>query len=196
MSELPNLPAGAVTNDALLYIVDGDGNSRRLTGEQLKTFINTNPSVVPSSNPWRGATVKRTSDLPVSNLVETPIPWQATTEDTDSIWSAGNPTRLTVPAGVTRVRLSGSIQYEASTSGVRFLLISKNGSDFEGRVRDVIGSSGTTGIALGMSASTADVAVSPGDYFELRAYHNGSSSLDLISGTALWFSMAVVEVQP
>jgi hypothetical protein len=32
-----------------------------------------------------------------------------TVYDTDAFWSAGNPTRLTVPAGVSKGRLKGNI---------------------------------------------------------------------------------------
>ena len=49
---------------------------------------------------FRGAMVKVTADEPVADSTDVAIPWEAVLYDTDAFWSAGNPTRLTVPAGV------------------------------------------------------------------------------------------------
>ena len=45
----------------------------------------------------------KTLVLPTST--DTSIPWDATVYDTDNFWSAGNPTRFTIPSGVSKVRL-------------------------------------------------------------------------------------------
>ena len=78
--------------------------------------------------PFKGALVRRTSDL---TSVSPPIhvSWQAATYDTDGFWDAGNPTRLTVPAGITKIRLMGAVALQASlTAGGVFLGFEKNGA--------------------------------------------------------------------
>jgi hypothetical protein len=47
------------------------------------------------------------------------IPWDATVYDTDAFWSAGNPARLTVPAGISKVRLKGNIDWTFGGTGHR-----------------------------------------------------------------------------
>ena len=58
---------------------------------------------------FQGALVRLTADEPVADSTDVAIPWDATVNDTDAFWSAGNPTRLTVPAGLSKVRLNGNI---------------------------------------------------------------------------------------
>lgn len=62
------------------------------------------------------------------------VPWQTATYDTDGFWDAGNPTRFSIPTGITKIRLMGSLALQASTvSGSVFLSFEKNGAG------DVIG---------------------------------------------------------
>jgi hypothetical protein len=60
---------------------------------------------------FRGALVQLTADEAVAASTDAAIPWDAIVYDTDAFWSAGNPTRLTVPAGVSKVRLKGNIDW-------------------------------------------------------------------------------------
>ena len=52
--------------------------------------------------------------------------------DADAFWSAGNPTRLTVPAGFSKVRLKGNIDWAFGGSGYRHIWMHKNGALFFG----------------------------------------------------------------
>jgi hypothetical protein len=45
------------------------------------------------------------------------ILWDATEFDTESLWDSGNPSRLTVPGGVSRVRLLGNVRWQSSATG-------------------------------------------------------------------------------
>ena len=55
--------------------------------------------------PWR-ALLRRTTNLTASTTAAyVAIPWQRAVYDSDAFWSAGQPTRLTVPAGYALARL-------------------------------------------------------------------------------------------
>lgn len=47
-----------------------------------------------------GAAVVRTSTQSISSAVSTAISWSSAGWDTDSLWSGGDPTKLTIPAGM------------------------------------------------------------------------------------------------
>lgn len=64
------------------------------------------------------------------------IPWDATVYDTDAFWSAGSPTRLTVPAGVSKVRLKGNLNWTFGGTGSRHIWMHQNGGPFFGMGRE------------------------------------------------------------
>lgn len=180
---------GAMDGTELLYIVDTDGNSRKITAADLKTFINTDPSIVPSSEPFRGALVKRTGTQSISANTETSIAWQAAEYDTDSFWSAGAATRLTVPAGVTKVRLAANVS-DNGTNKESYAYIFKNGAAFLGGPDH--GSVGG-GFNNRKNLHSAVVNVSTGDYFELRVYYTVAATVPA-AYTNLWMSIEAVEL--
>jgi hypothetical protein len=61
--------------------------------------------------PFRGALLRRSTDFSVGATgTYVAVSWQSAAYDSDGFWDAGQPTRLTVPAGVTKVRLVGNIE--------------------------------------------------------------------------------------
>jgi hypothetical protein len=104
-----------------------------------------------------------------------------------------NPTRMTVPTGVSFVRLSGWVQFSTNSTGRRLLQILKNGTAvWSGYVRldQRACSSGPTGMYI----QTPIVAVSAGNYFELEAYQDSGGSLTLLgTNDGSWFQMEVIE---
>jgi hypothetical protein len=69
---------------------------------------------------------------------------------------AGNPTWLTVPAGVTKVRLKGNIGWTFGGSGYRHVWMHKNGALFFGAAKE--SDEGDAGV---QSIGTAVVEVRP-----------------------------------
>jgi len=144
--------------------------------------------------PFKGALVQRSTDL---TNVSFPVlvPFQSTVYDTDSFWDVANPTRITVPAGVTKARLQGSLSLKPSaTTGGVFISFEKNGAG------SAVGSGvftvrqGTSGYTNNdFAANTAVVPVSAGDYFELRVNSTSSSWDDIQAGNRTWFAVEVVE---
>ena len=144
--------------------------------------------------PFKGALLQRSADL---TNVSFPvlIPFESAAYDTDVFWDAGNPSRITIPAGVTKVRLQGcvSLKGSATTGGVYVSFTKNGGGDVTGcgifTVRQ--GTSGYTNNDF--TASTAVLPVSAGDYFELRVNSTTSNWDDIQASTRTWFAIEVVE---
>jgi len=144
--------------------------------------------------PFKGALLQRSTDL---TNISFPIliPFESTVYDTDTFWDAANPTRMTVPTGVTKVRLQGSVSPKPSaTIGGVFVSFEKNGSG------SAVGSGvftvrqGTSGYTNNdLAANTAAIPVIAGDYFELRVNSTSSNWDDIQAGNRTWFAVEVVE---
>lgn len=76
---------------------------------------------------FRGAMVRLTATEAVAASTDVAIQWDAIVYATDTFWSAGNPTRLTVPASVTKVRLKGNIDWTFGGTGHRHVCMHQNG---------------------------------------------------------------------
>lgn len=117
----------------------------------------------------RGAKVRITSDDTAVNATSGhTLLWDEAVYDTDGFWSAGAPTRLTIPAlkGITHVDISAKIFVTSSTIGewagvecARF-----NSSDVK---QELVASSRMEMDATGFYLNVAEVgiAVDDGDYF-------------------------------
>lgn len=199
---LPNLdPAGALDGSELTYITQA-GESRKLTLAELATYIKTAESITPTALPWRGCRVSRSSDI---TGITWPIvvSWQTENIDTDGIWSVGDPTKLIVPAGVSKVRLTGSAAFEVlSAAGSLNLSIRKNMTGTGGETVLQQGANNfrhaaTTGFAGDdRTVMTPVVSVVPGDFFDLRINANMTGMDQIIAGIRTWFEMEIIEAIP
>jgi hypothetical protein len=137
---------------------------------------------------FRGAMARLTADEPGADSTDVAIPWDAVVYDTDAYWSAGNPTRLTIPAGVSKVRLKGNIDWTFGGAGYRHVWIHQNGALFFGTAKESDeGDAGVQGIG------SAVVDVTPGDYFELIALQTSASTKNVAANELTWFAIEVVE---
>lgn len=136
--------------------------------------------------PWQGARVVLTADEAIPAVTDTTIPWDQVDREVGSWWSAANPTRLTVPSGVTRVRVSGNVLGSAATGDFAAQIL-KNGLPFSG-----MGQTDTdtpSGDSLNVFSDVIDVT--PGDYFELSVFSDAARNVT--AGNATWFSIEAVE---
>jgi len=147
-----------------------------------------------ASHAFRGALVYQTASQTGANYftgAPVAIPWDAESYDTDSIHdNATNNTRLTVPAGVTKVRLVGGASISNSTSGnFHELSVYKNGSlsypGMAGHRSEVT----VTGAGVPISSPVLDVVA--GDYFEMRLTSETDTAIDLNSPRT-WFAMEII----
>jgi hypothetical protein len=143
---------------------------------------------------FRGAMAMLTSAFSVANASATPIDWDTTEYDTDSSFSGSNPSRLTVPPGVTRVRLVGGVFFASDTdTAARNVSIRKNGSTVQGGGLVQTDNGGSTPGNTALNVSSAVLSVVGGDYFELFARQDSGGALDVTVSDFTFFGIEVVE---
>jgi uncharacterized protein YaiE (UPF0345 family) len=137
---------------------------------------------------------KLTADFTLA-APRTPVPWQDVDYDTSGFWSAGNPSRLTIPAGVKKVRLHTNLQFASATftsATNAFVNFLKNGSNnFRGNGL----ASNTSGYQdSGFTAVSGVIPVVAGDYFEVRWQASRAGTAVLVAASSQ-FSIEVVEAE-
>lgn len=140
---------------------------------------------------YRGCAVHHSVDI-VSPTYPYTMVFDTELFDTDAIHVASPNTRLTVPTGVTRVRLKARVSWTATIAadaGVA-LTIYKNGSaDYRGLGKATGGQAAYTNPTL--ECSTIDLVVVAGDYFEAVADTTDAAST--IDASDSWFQMRILE---
>lgn len=191
ISLLPDLPLPFLGTD--LIPVTRSGVTYKAPASALKTFVNTDPSVVPSAVPFKGALVRRTSSL-TSVTWPLLIPWQEAVYDTDDFWAGAAPSRLTVPAGVTKVRLTASVSFEGlATAGSVFAQFFRNGASLSPGSGPTARQSNTGFSDNVLPLVSPVVNVTAGDYFEVRATVSMSGQDQILEDYRTWFALEVVE---
>ena len=149
-------------------------------------------AVAPSMLP-RGALANRSSSFSLPDNATTVVPFNAEVYDTDAIHdNSVNPSRLTVPTGVSQVRLQAHCNFNSNTTGHRLIQVLKNAAVFPGMPELNFGAGGTGLQRLTTASAVVDVV--GGDFFELGAFQNSGSAVNIGTTTDdLWFSMEVVE---
>lgn len=193
VAEVLNFIASSAQGDVMIR--DGTGWTRLGAGTSGQVLRTAGAAANPA---WgrqvlRGALVRKASDQTGANYsAGAQIAWDQETYDTDSIHdNVTNNTRLTVPSGVSYVRLVGTIAL-ANVAVDTYVIagILKNGSStydgFAGQTVE-IGTATTPRVNL----STPPLAVTAGDYFELRLTAE-DTSVD-ITATQSSFAMEIIE---
>lgn len=145
-----------------------------------------------------GALVVQTGAQSITSSTATALTWGSAQYNNHTMWAIGNPTRLTVPAGVTYVKLHGNVRYESVTSnnaGFDFFLRKNGSSSFYGVPRTLsVGGANATNYEQNLS--TGILNVTPGDYFELFVNQGTAGALNTdytANPYATWFSMEIVQ---
>lgn len=131
-----------------------------------------------------GARATRTATFAVTGATETNVPFDSEAFDTNGFHDiATNNTRLTIPAGVDFVEIIGALSSITGLENDYSAWITKNGTTaYPGVVGSGVRS--LNGTRKGLSLSTGPLAVTEGDYFELRT-NNFSAETLTIAGTFL-----------
>lgn len=116
----------------------------------------------------------------IADATPTAVSWDSILFDDSAFWSAGNPSRLTIPAtGVTRVRLTAGIRWTANGTGERKIKIRSNPAGIydansiwcsDDRPSDDNGDA---------TVDTGIIPVTPGMYFEVLVEQDSGGPLDL-----------------
>jgi hypothetical protein len=146
------------------------------------------------TRPWRGASVSLTTP-PGAFTIPGMIAWDTENLDTESAWSAGTPMRITVPAGVTKVRLrAGVITSGSAVAGQLYCTFQKNTE--VGATAGSFNPDGFRQSSTGFTGNTANIespvlSVVEGDYFCVRINSSGLGAIIPQAGS--YFEMEVVE---
>lgn len=142
-------------------------------------YDGTNFVLMTPAKPFMGA-LCTAQNITMSNGTGAAISFASESYDTDA-WhnTSSNTSRLTVPAGISYVRISAALEFAANSTGHRYAYIKKNGADF--------GPPYPTAASVGVSASyvsalslcSVPLSVSSGDYFELFALQTSGGNLDV-----------------
>jgi hypothetical protein len=131
------------------------------------------------------AVVTRSAVQSIPNATSTAISWDNAQINDSAIYSGGSPTRLTVPAGATRVRVTLSSYWAANSVGVRNLKITiNNNSDIVFDIRPAQNESG--------AAISRVYLVQAGDYFEAFVNQNSGGALNIGGNNGTVFSLEVL----
>lgn len=136
--------------------------------------------------PFKGALVRRATTQSIAATTNTQLAFSDAVYDTDTFWSGGSPTRLTVPSGVTKVQLWGGVAWSGGSANGTLRLL-KNGATFLGR-GNISAASGFTD--QGLTVMSAVIPVVAGDYFEAQVYLSAART---VSADGAVFGLAVVE---
>lgn len=188
-AQLDNVPTSSATTQGLVELA---------TDAETTTGTDTARAITPSNHNafhGRGALACLSSNQSIANATDVTINFGAEDYDTNGIHdNATNNSRLTVPSGVTKVRLMGQMSFDTNSTGVRKVDLRRNGSStFAGRVL-VSYSTASSGRTY-MQWSSPIMTVS-GHYFEIRAYQDSGGSLNIVGDAdciQTWFAMEIIE---
>jgi hypothetical protein len=145
--------------------------------------------------PHVGVLVYNSINQSLNNGSNTTLTWDTEAYDTGYLGvqfhdTGVNPSRITIPNGVTKIRLTGALRMNDAGATQAFVEFNKNGSGVIGSGSQDAQTTGTDNL----SVSSAVLIVSPGDYFELIAFTDGAGNTAAAdSGFRTWFAMEVVE---
>lgn len=125
----------------------------------------------------------------IPDATNTLVNWN-TAAVVNSMSATVSATKIIVPTGVTKVRLSAAIAWSSNSTGARLLQVLKNGA----------GAAGLPAVnvpATGFSQNTVNsavVTVVAGDAFSVRVNQSSGGSLSLVPGPSVgvWFVMEVI----
>jgi hypothetical protein len=148
---------------------------------------------------FSGALVKKAADQTTANFTAafTALTWDTETYDVGGWHDTGsNTSRLTVPSGVTHVKLTGCVGISSITGTASlYLAVFKNGDAVAGTRAINLPLVGPLVMANGdyqLSLVSGPLAVSSGDYFELVVLIVGDSSVTVTAGQS-YFAIEAIE---
>lgn len=155
-----------------------------------------------SYNTVTGALVYKNTDQLITHGIGTVINWQASDYNTNSVWSGVNPSRLTVPTGVSKVRIKAYVRYDTGIYDRVSLYLLKNGTTYNPQYTcdDERAGHPTASITPMPRIESPIMSVVAGDYFEIATLHINPSSADRsVKGgptKASWATMeTIVEIR-
>lgn len=170
--------------EALTNTIESDLAKRNRNWDKVDDFI--------QHKKHKGVLLGTTTNTTIPNNTFYFLPWDKVIYDTSGFYSGGQPTRITVPAGISKVKVSSNVCFNINTNGSRQAQIQKNNADAPGSGSSNIVVGGTAYYVLNMTSAVLSVV--PGDYFEVRVQQSSGGPLETRNFVAaMWFSLEVVE---
>ena len=141
------------------------------------------------SSAFRGALLELNANESIPNSSFTALTDYTEIFDTDNFYDVGNPSRFTIPAGVSVVQLTANVRFNTNGVGNRQLTIRKNGALFAGM--PTVNRDGPA-TPCEMNGVSAAVQVVPGDFFELFVQQTSGGNLDVLNGPRTSFSINAI----
>lgn len=201
MSGTLDMRANRVRNAGVVEIQDAAPTD---VVQGLLWFDSDATSLPASTSPFggfRGSLVYTSSGISTSDGVAVTLPFDSISYEEGEWFTSSQPTRLTVPSGVSRVQVKGSVRFATSSTGGRSVSIGRNGS-FSSTADPQSGQVALTTVAANLSANPTTVLVSTPiltvtggvDYFEIRASQTSSGTL-LIEPDDTHFSIVAIDTR-
>ena len=143
------------------------------------------------SSAFIGAMVKLDNNISLDTKTTLYVPWESSLYNTSGFWNPTNPTRLTVPKGVKKVRVSANVLWSSNTEGARLLRVKQNGNYMPG-LPYILRTAEATSATQGTSGV---IPVKEGDYFELEVRHEAGVTIDFRADPYTWFSIEALELE-
>lgn len=174
--------ATAMAATDLFEIENAGGNSRKLTGAQIVSYLR------------RGCLLYSSGQTGLNATSDTALAFANESYDTDSLHSTvTNNSRITIPSGVSKVRLSAGSLFQNVTANAEVIgYIRKNGSGsgYAGMPHAMCDTSFTF---PRVNLYSAVIPVTGGtDYFEFVINCAGDSSIDVLADFT-WFACEILE---
>lgn len=145
------------------------------------------PKLVGAPAPFRGALLSKNVAQTVLANVLTILAWQVSEEDRGGWFANPGDNFVSVPPGVSRVRLSAGVSWSSAGGSFKDITFLKNSLPSPGLPAD----RGTGGASL-VSIVSAVVAVVPGDEFSVEVRHNVAPDADVLVSEMTYFSVEAI----
>jgi len=136
---------------------------------------------------FSGALVSRATPQSISTGATTSVEWEDEEYDIGGWFASSGDAVFTVPAGVSRVRLSAGISWSSAAGVVRVAFFEKNGVSAPGLARDLKPAFATTHFLV-----SAVLEVVPGDTLRARVFHDAGVSIDITAVDTTYFGVEAV----
>lgn len=126
--------------------------------------------------------VRRTLNANIPSGTNFVVPFDTVDYDTNNFFRISSPTRLTIPKGVSKIKVTANVYVDGGFLG-RYLetTLKKNGTTVVGQAYDAFFGTASASIVSGR-VETPIISVTEGDYLELSINHSSEGAMSL-SGT-------------
>jgi len=134
-----------------------------------------------------GAFVSKSGAQSIVTATPTVLIWQTEAYDVGDWFASSGDSVFTVPAGVGRVRLSASVNWDGTVGTFRTITFLKNGSSALG-----LPASALPPVSVFQSLVSPIIEVVPGDTLSSSVSHDTGVNLDVLAGDTTFFSVEAV----